>query len=499
MLRIPLATVLCAALSAQNPLYVDPVSGIDQVGGGSATNPLKTVTYAVSQVPAAGPATIYLRPGSYTSASGEVFPIVVPGVCTIESDPAVVPPGARSAVFEAPYATIPVFDLPAIAQRNVALRNLNMQGATLIGVRMNVYAGSLLATLLIEDCTIAEQRPLEVNVNTAATTIVSVLRSRLNGVDSPIAVHTTRSTGVSVELLIERTTLINGISGGLVLDARTPGTINAKVRASHIRSAVRYGVIAVSQNMGQVNTRFEHCLFHDNGNNVIGGGISNGAIYDQVDATGVPPAHTIVNSIFAKNMTDASNGASPTYTWGKNIVKQASLGAFGGNIVGAPTFVNAAGNDFHLAPTSLGVDRGNAADVTMATDIDGEPRLSPFGGAGPDIGSDETFLGATFTNDGARLGEALTLRTSWSPSTPFAFVLASAAVPNSFGPGQVHLAGVIVDPGLNGTCGATGVGEASLVVPNDASLHGVSVYWQSIANQVPYLGANARRTLILKP
>jgi len=48
-----------------------------------------------------------------------------------------------------------------------------------------------------------------------------------------------------------------------------------------------------------------------------------------------------------------------------------SLGSGDGIVVGAPTYVNAGGGDYHLAPTSMGIDMAPALD---GADLDGNPR-----------------------------------------------------------------------------------------------------------------------------
>jgi hypothetical protein len=50
-LRFPFAILFAAALPAQTIVYVDARAGVDRPGGGSATAPFKTVTFAVSQAP----------------------------------------------------------------------------------------------------------------------------------------------------------------------------------------------------------------------------------------------------------------------------------------------------------------------------------------------------------------------------------------------------------------------------------------------------------------
>ncbi|MEZ5989078.1 MAG: DUF1565 domain-containing protein [Planctomycetota bacterium] len=497
-LLLALSLGVSAAASAQT--YVDPVNGIDKVGGGSSTAPFKTLTFAVTQVPAAGPATFYLRPGAYSPSSGEVWPISLPDACTVESDPALAVQGARLAQFQTTPINQTLFEIRPRGAGNVTLRNLRITGNMVQGVHVAPRATATVCVLLVEDCLIAQQNCVEVdhNVTLQAPMLLTVRRCRLTGVVSCINVHAGATSRASVNLHVERSTLVDGIVGNVVLDAAAQSTIRATIRASYLRSPVRFGVLAASASGGVVSTRIEHCLLYDIGNRVIGGGITNGAIFDQLATGGVAPTHRIVNSVFLKNKTDAALGTGANYSWGNNLVQQANLGTLGGNKVGVQTYADRGGNDFHLAPTSLGIDGGLAADTTLGDDYDAEPRLSVHAGKAPDLGPDELFLGATFSNDAARPGDTYTLRTSWGPSVPFALFLGTARVPQSFGPGGIHLAGSIFGLGLAGVCGATGIGEVNLPVPNDPKLVGLEFYWQAVGTTPPFLGANAKRTLVVQ-
>ncbi len=68
-----------------NQLYVNPATGRDD-NGGNASAPLRTIGTALRL--AQSGTTIQLAPGTYASASGEAFPIVVAGGVILQGDPA---------------------------------------------------------------------------------------------------------------------------------------------------------------------------------------------------------------------------------------------------------------------------------------------------------------------------------------------------------------------------------------------------------------------------
>ncbi|MBC7968537.1 MAG: DUF1565 domain-containing protein [Verrucomicrobia bacterium] len=85
------AQVKVPVLLAQTPLsatllYVNPASGTDAPGAGTEVTPYRTIAYALRQ---ATPGTyVQLARGSYTEASGEVFPLTVPTGVTLRGEEA---------------------------------------------------------------------------------------------------------------------------------------------------------------------------------------------------------------------------------------------------------------------------------------------------------------------------------------------------------------------------------------------------------------------------
>ena len=69
--------------SLSNLLYVNPSTGNDGASGSQST-PFKTITRAIQQATAGS--SIRLMPGTYSKATGEVFPLVIPSNITIVGD-----------------------------------------------------------------------------------------------------------------------------------------------------------------------------------------------------------------------------------------------------------------------------------------------------------------------------------------------------------------------------------------------------------------------------
>ncbi|ELS34034.1 MULTISPECIES: DUF1565 domain-containing protein [Pseudanabaena] len=68
----------------QNIIYVNPLTGIDRPDRGSNTSPFKTITYALSR--AQSEQIIQLTNGTYSSTTGEQFPIRLPSALTLRGD-----------------------------------------------------------------------------------------------------------------------------------------------------------------------------------------------------------------------------------------------------------------------------------------------------------------------------------------------------------------------------------------------------------------------------
>lgn len=83
----PIGSVTQPDRPSANPsvtmLYVDPQA--DSIGTGTEADPFQTITQALAQVSSG--TTIQLRPGSYTSNSGETFPLILKSGVTLRGEP----------------------------------------------------------------------------------------------------------------------------------------------------------------------------------------------------------------------------------------------------------------------------------------------------------------------------------------------------------------------------------------------------------------------------
>ncbi|KPQ40709.1 MAG: Protein of unknown function (DUF1565) [Phormidium sp. OSCR] len=66
-------------------VFVNPTQGRDHPGGGSEAQPLRTLTYALRRAEAN--TVIFLSPGTYNRANGEVFPLRLPSGVTLYGNP----------------------------------------------------------------------------------------------------------------------------------------------------------------------------------------------------------------------------------------------------------------------------------------------------------------------------------------------------------------------------------------------------------------------------
>src|SRR4028118_1896099 len=110
---IPLAQTPAGA----SIIYVNPATGTDAAGAGtSEAAPYRTIAYALAS--ASSGTIVQLAPGSYTSATGEVFPLVVKEGVSLRGD--VATKGQRTGIIGGG-----LYGSPTAAGQNITLRAEN--------------------------------------------------------------------------------------------------------------------------------------------------------------------------------------------------------------------------------------------------------------------------------------------------------------------------------------------------------------------------------------
>jgi len=457
-----------AGLSAQ-VLYVDPVGGQDTSLGGGPTNPLKTITFAVTRY-AGKPSTLDLRllPGQYDPASGESFPIVLPPRAAVKG----VKPGSVN-VKKTSMQLTTVFS--ATDAEDLRFEDLQI-GSPDRGVQCTNNPGKNL-TLALVRVRMGNSRDLAVNVN-GSIAAVTLVGCDLGGGDTGVRANV--QGGGTANLTIDRS-IIRKVWHGVSLNATGQGsTIASVIRNTLFNAPGVNGVLSQANQGGQITSWIEGAVFYKCGGATIpnrGKGLN-----DVWDSQSTPPRHGVANSAFFQNGTDMPAYAPANYLLKKNLVQDANLVGIGGNITGDPRFLDASRDDFRLKHDSPCRDRGDNAAVTAAVDFDGDPRIDPgaLGGkAIVDIGAHEyyPFL-LTATPEPARLGFMLRVRFVGPPGALAFLGLGSGVDPAAPFGNRFRLLG-FQNATIVGPVGNDHTLPLAFPVPQQPTLVGLVLYWQA--------------------
>jgi hypothetical protein len=120
-----------------------------------------------------------------------------------------------------------------------------------------------------------------------------------------------------------------------------------------------------------------------------GGGASGAIAVDPGGPVGVQMDDNLIEARPGESYVSGDSGSAPAITGANNLLDGAGAAPayLTGSVSGPPAFVDAAGGDFHVAPTSPAVDHGKTTAAT--TDADGTARPQ---GAAFDIGAYELGL-----------------------------------------------------------------------------------------------------------
>jgi len=465
---VGLALVVGAVAPAQ-VLYVDPIHGQDTTLGGAPTNPLKTITFAVTRY-AGKPSTLDLRllPGQYDATSGESFPLALPPRAVVRG----VKPGSVN-VKKSSMQLTTVFS--ATDAEDLRFEDLQI-GSPDRGVQCTNNPGKNLK-IALERVRMGNSRDLAVNAN-GSTVTVSLLGCDLGGGDSGVRANV--QGGGTVNLTIDRS-IIRKVWHGVALNATGQGsTIVSAIRNTLFDAPGVNGVLSQVAQGGQITSWIEGSVFYKCGGVTIPN--RGKALNDVQDAQSPPPRHGVANSAFFQNGTDMPAYAPANYLLRKNLVQDAQLVGVGGSITGDPRFRDVSHDDFHLMHDSPCRDRGDNGAVTATVDFDGDPRVDPGGLGGRavvDIGAFEYYpFHLSATPEPARLGYMLRVRFVGPPGATAFLGLGGGVNPAAPFGDRFRLLG-FQNATVVGMVGNDHTLPLNFPVPQQPSLVGLVLYWQA--------------------
>jgi uncharacterized repeat protein (TIGR01451 family) len=427
-----LLALLCTAqqtvsLPAAQTVYVDPSNGNDATGTGSLSAPWRSIRRALQAVVTGD--TINALAGTYSTATGETFPInFPPGVKLVGAgrDNTFISGQSDQAVIYINGGSVDIMNETVIS--GVTLRNGSV-GLILRGVNGQIVSPAIL------DVRISQNRDgLQLNMGTEyadqGATIAPII--------SNTEVISNNATGIALNVYTfgnpssAKPSIVNSVirgngSHGISLNAISPANTYAVAAPHVINSQISHngghGISAVAGGYGSVAPHIERSWLNENtGFGFYWGGyvgtldavITNtvitrnggGGIFFDVSST-IRIVHSVVadnqqygiywkaNSwIFSQpqivNSIIWNRGADDLYATGRDWtiaevqysnVEDGDFNGQSGNFSADPLLAD----DYHIGACSPAMNAGTGAN-TAPTDLDGESR--PLGSA-PDVGADE--------------------------------------------------------------------------------------------------------------
>lgn len=475
---------LASGLSAQIVLHVDPVLGQDLPGRGSQSMPLRSLTFATSQV---APGVVLheyrLAPGEYGAANGEVFPIRPPSLAAFLAWPR--REGGRDVVLDTGGVATAIEFAPA-GVGLLFLRGLDVRGADRSLVAQ--APGSSPINVVVEESRF--RGGVEISAGGS-----SIAQCSMRSVDVDGGIVGFQSESSVLQLDLDRCGLrADGRSSALdvlAVDGSASWTLMT-LRSCAIVGGPRSGVRLTEGAPATWNLRFEHCSF-------VGNGLQPGAFRGAALSADLGPSPAglgflVENSLFVDNAHDAPV-AGAFCTFGSNLVEQLDLANLGANQVGRAQLVDVGRGDLHLVPGSPGKDLANLSETTLFADRDGDLRwtgIDPLG----DLGCDEYVPDSVHSSGETASGTTWHLVIETDPMLATALVAGTEL--SGIGPeiDGLRLAGAIVIVPTSEMSDADGIADHAITVPSDPALIGLRLYWQAGVARAPYYGRNVWRTFV---
>ena len=469
---------------AQSTFYVDPATGVDTPGGGSAANPFRTIGFATGQMQ--GGDTVLLNSGVYSpGTNGETFPIPLPThgeIRGIDRCGAVidVPAGPQVIVFQ--IAKGDGTGTP-VGER-ILVEDIRIDAPGHRAFKVSTNNGSSLAILAVNlDMDVA--RGLECSSGFDGYVSGVVEDSRIRATDAAFLVRAEANSAdpgpADTEVVALRTSIDGaGLGDGLRLET-TGGAAAASV--SCYQSSFFSGDAAIRtvqldpSDLGEQSSITQFCSFSGWGSIITD------------DSSPLRSNHGVEHCVFWANTTEIPGFTGPGGNIGVeySIVQSSALLAGMGNFTADPLFVNASVGDFHLRHGSPAINASSPAiqpDI-HDFDLDGDPRqvdAIPMQTLGcvddmRDIGSDEYFPAYTYFRR-EQLPAGVTTQAVVLGPINWTALLYGSVVSNGMPFCQIQLGGspFLISGAL--ALGATGTVVTPFTGPSSPGLAGVTLYVQ---------------------
>ena len=477
-----LGSVLAALLGPVLPAdyFVDSTGGSDLTGTGTSTDPWKTITHALSQVPGPGD-TIHVAAGVHGLSLGEVFPLLMkPGVSLVGAGSTSTTIDALGSAFAAVRFDALDFSPPTLFEgfrlTNSAAPALRVAASDPSGIRIvrNAAVGNGVG-IRIDGVGSAMGPSMEENEFGFNASDVLVFAGPGGTTTSPRfrgdRIHhstghgfvVSASAGGSAIVTLEGIRIETNGGAGLWSSATAGTAILYGTNLTVFQNAVG-GLVVSSSGAGALSLFLDHVTVADN---AAGGvSVSGGA------------SAAIANSI-AQGNTSADLLGVPVASVTSSLVGTGSYAGQNGNIAGDPLFANRAAGNYALGAGSVCIDAGASSVVYEDAYADSRPIDGNFDGlAAPDMGSDELAHAHVEVVGAPTLGSTITLSLTGSPGV-FArtYIAAGTGVLPIPYWGVLFLSFPVLPFG-----GVSVVAPATIPIPipNDPALLGVELYLQPV-------------------
>jgi len=406
--------------------YVDATNGSNTSGNGSLASPWKTITYALSQVSSPG-SDIHVLEGTYNSALGESFPLVMkPGVSLLGAGYATTTIAGSSSAYNPDYSLLYFLPTEAYTLTTVisgftitnGSQGIRVDGSptgsaptlqenwitgNYLGIQSYSISGRQSDTLIKDNLISNNQYGLHSTATDNGSLVKSNIENNLIVENAQAGVwcfsYSTSEPRSACSPTIKNNVIANNSESGIVCAIAIIGYCKPLIIGNQIADNQNWGFREENNSGCCGGTGNADALFI---NNFIFGNGSGGAYFKDDETP------TFINNTIADNHTYGIWGSTRSdaivinsIVWGQDHNLLTGVGNVSYSDIGDggyaginhntsvnPKFVDAASGDYHLLPNSPVLNAGNNAVANLpATDIDGDPRIQE---GTVDMGADET-------------------------------------------------------------------------------------------------------------